>query len=1305
MSTLNQNMIIASLDKALVPSPYLVDGRTELDWLSFITDFASLINFYDSSNQVNGNWKPFLLKDPIVLLASISKTNVTKLYTLYLQTCSQLDYCFKNNTTSNIAHLFNSLFDQLFRLYTQIERWMCYMSKSNEEYDLKKYLFYQVENVYAPQLWALLSLRKELFLNKIIVGLESFESTIFDNTNQTIWKINKNQRPYWEILHLNKTLLVNKIADFFNAIKTAGDQLFIFFNTIIQHAKEAFENLKEKRGKFPDTILMRTFVHLLMHYKDQLNEISQKHLNFYYTDILKQKIKYASPDSVFVSIELGKKDAVFHLPKETLFDAGMDAQKKPIVFASLEKVSLNPAVIVSAKTMTILQTEGIPQKLYLQNIATPSTLQKDETGKVQGWPIFGGNKPPISASITLGFAFASPLLLLREGTRNIQITLCFEKEGAFDFLNTAQYYLSTQAAWFPVKFSIAALENSSANILLTLKLDNTQPPIEAFTINPDGYASLWPLLKIELDSVENDEEVPVLKSIEVTVSVNNIANLELYNDYGGLDAKNPFQLFGPAPLVNNNFIIGSNEILSKPLQSLHIDMTWDTLPSDFQTYYQEYNNYIGFLVEKIAPGKQLVQIEDTPKNAIQKMLIGITHAATKIVKGAVKKVLDLIVELLKEILELVRGILDIEKPNATTPFNNVCFTVDFKLLNNNSWEKINMVKEGVKILEDKTIVPIPYEVNTHCNPKANETANLLFSTTNQLGDCKLTDKSFFSYNIVPLVNATAVVPTIPVLSNPFAIDFVKKTVATTPDTTSIHINPNIQNTPLIYTDKSTTGFIKMTLTGPTTYGFGSELYPEVVANIALQNALQISKDPKIDPKKLLSPAKLPFAPKLKTLLAHYTASQMYDITKTGNYPIQCFTYSPFVTYLTYDNTGNIPVYNYNVGDQKIIHTLDPAGVPLFSSLHNYKGFLYIELTNVVAPNEINFYIELGRKEGNIPTDTKPDYYYLGTMGWQPLPLLSDGTNNLSCSGIITFNIPKDISKQGIVMPDKNYWICLATKSEISNYPDITFLKTNGVLLTRSGTEFLSGISEPKIDSDVISKSHATIPEIATTVQPFPSFGGKAMEDDTLKNKRVSNRLKTKDRMVSIADYFRIIQEEFNDIYYSKTIFSNKTTQVYLVGKCLSATDFNAFAPMITPCKEEKIQKYLTERASAFSNIQVSNFVFLYVTINATIVHNDDYAFEGVQKTVEASLNLFLSPWISTNNPQIIIDEPLTDIMVINFMKTIQGVADVKSLTFSTFTTASDGTVTSQTELSSITLDQNPALLIVSSLNHCIDENA
>ncbi|CAM3839923.1 MULTISPECIES: hypothetical protein [Flavobacterium] len=1295
MSKLNQNTILNATENALIPSSNLIDGRTDRDWLSFIADFASLINFYDTSNQINGSWLPFLLKDPVIILASISKTNITKKQSTFVHSCLHIDALFQEEPENkNIGTLISALFDQLFQLFIKLERWIHYLLQSDQEFSLKKYILYQVEHIYSSQLWALLSLRRQLILNNIVEKVESFESTIFQSADTKIWKTNKDKKPYWEILNLNPSSLHNKIPDFITAIKKFGDQFFNFFITIIQHATIAFEALKTKTSHFPDTVLVRTFIKLLMHHRNQLNEVSQKHLDFYYNDILLQNIRNALPDSVFIAIILSKKNAAFLLQKGTLFDAGVDSQKKPIIFSCNENVSLNPTTVVSTKTITVVKTTDT--RLLLQKNASPSVLKKSESGKTQGWPIFGNELSPIASTLPLGFALATPLLYLKEGERTIQIIMTFNEKGAIDFLHNATYSLSTQNEWLVVPVTINELEENNLSILLNITLDTSQPAIEAFLKNPDGYDALWPLLKIELNTLNNSTTIPILRTVQFDVSVQNISSLQLYNDFGALDAKKPFELFGPTPSINNSFILGSNEIFSKPFNSFQIDLTWDTLPKSFQNYYQEYNTYLSKLTEN--PTQNQLTVNDSKSKGLLHKIEKIIKGGVQLIKNIIKKGLDTIIELLKEIVQLLKDILGITTPNATIPFNNVCFTIDFELLNNASWTAFDMTKQEVKTTEEGTTTLVPYTVNEYCVPEAENTSNLLFSTTSETKQCELTNKSFFNYSAATTPSKSVAVSNQDT-SQTTDIEFVA--IDTNAAIPKSNVNPNIQNTPLIYSEESTSGFLKMALSGPAPYGFGSQLYPEIVASIALQNALLISKNPKIDPKKLLATAKLPFAPKLKKITANYSASQLYDVTKANDFPLQCFAYTPFVNYLTYDSSCAVAVENYNVGDQNNTGAKKNIGVPLLSSLHDYKGFLYIELANVIAPNKINFYVELGRKEGNLPTNTKPDYYYLSTSGWQLLPLLSDTTNNLSCSGILTFNFPEDISNQTGIMDSENYWICVATKNEVSNYPDITFLTTNGVLVTRSGSEYLSDTTKPQIEATTISKPHTAIPEIASIQQPFPSFGGKAMETNDIKNKRISNRLKTKDRNVSSSDFYSTIQQEFNDIYYSKSVYATNKIQIYVVKKHSSSNDYSAFAPMVSTCLEKKMQQYLSERSAAFTPILVSNFAFLYVTVNATISLLEGYELEGIKKIIENDLNLFLSPWITTNSAQIAIDEELTTTQVIDFIKTIEGVSNVENVILNATRLFQNGFEITCTNMNTINLNENPELLIVSSLNHDI----
>src|SRR6185312_10321012 len=204
------------------------------------------------------NWQPFLLKDPIFLLASISKTPFAEFHSRYANTCNKLTKLLETATyTNETAAAFNELFDQLTDIGKQIKRWIHYMQFTVAKYDLKEYVIYHTTNTFSKYFWAIAALRQDLALTSVITikgikeaGYSDFES--FDMLEADTWTQNKGILPYWEILGLQHPIEKNLPSDIFNAIKNTGDKMMNFFGTIIQHANAGFEKQKNKKSQYPD---------------------------------------------------------------------------------------------------------------------------------------------------------------------------------------------------------------------------------------------------------------------------------------------------------------------------------------------------------------------------------------------------------------------------------------------------------------------------------------------------------------------------------------------------------------------------------------------------------------------------------------------------------------------------------------------------------------------------------------------------------------------------------------------------------------------------------------------------------------------------------------------------------------------------------------------------------------------------------------------------------------------------------------------------------------------------------------------
>lgn len=106
MSGLSQNSSYESQAIYLEPNQNLIDGRTELDHLHFMARFASVLNFYNQANKLDGNWQPFLLKDPAILMAFISKTDLNPFKNNFEAASKGLDFFgYKEQSTSQEKQL------------------------------------------------------------------------------------------------------------------------------------------------------------------------------------------------------------------------------------------------------------------------------------------------------------------------------------------------------------------------------------------------------------------------------------------------------------------------------------------------------------------------------------------------------------------------------------------------------------------------------------------------------------------------------------------------------------------------------------------------------------------------------------------------------------------------------------------------------------------------------------------------------------------------------------------------------------------------------------------------------------------------------------------------------------------------------------------------------------------------------------------------------------------------------------------------------------------------------------------------
>ncbi len=220
-----------------------------------------------------------------------------------------------------------------------------------------------------------------------------------------------------------------------------------FFTEIYDYEKQAvnkdhLEQLIKNADVPPHLALMLAFLKVFQIQQNNLNKLTERHLDFYYKDILGFHPRKGTTGKVPVFFELNKNAESAFIAKGCLFDAGKDEEGKPIRYAAADEIRINRAKVSATESIRITDKSYAQ---YAPNIA---------------------------------FALASPVLNLKDG----DLTLSVKKNstGAVD-LSAFTIYYTAKNGW---------LELTDPNHLPTDQI----VPYNA-SVHGEGYSTADPVMK------------------------------------------------------------------------------------------------------------------------------------------------------------------------------------------------------------------------------------------------------------------------------------------------------------------------------------------------------------------------------------------------------------------------------------------------------------------------------------------------------------------------------------------------------------------------------------------------------------------------------------------------------------------------------------------------------------------------------------------------------------------------------------------------------------------------------------------
>ncbi|MEL6142920.1 MAG: hypothetical protein AAFU67_15025, partial [Bacteroidota bacterium] len=394
----------------------------------------------------------------------------------------------------------------------------------------------------------------------------------------------------------------------------------------------------------PHLGLVFSFLLLFRDIQGNLNNLSEKHLDFFYRQTLRLKELPHQNDQAHLVFELGKQvEESVRLEKGLRLKAGKDEAGTEIIFALNDEVILTKTQVADVRTMHL----GSSKLEVITDIhAAPMANSGDGLGGdfpkdvPAAWPTVGATQAVFSDPETeefttlpqaeLGLVAASPVLFLREGKRKITVTITFKGSclkmedftGAGLTINSGGGpgvlaptdatpanllllpFLSTEEGWSPVSLNSEAELNQIVNSgpvaptsgefisewVITMELPVDFPAIiypgddNISPTNPSQY----PQLKLELN-----KEIArrgwwycqfgllAIADIKIDVEVCDVRQLVLQNDLALIDPAKPFQPFGPIPKKNSsNFYVGSEEVFVKNWSQINLKWQWLDKPDN-----------------------------------------------------------------------------------------------------------------------------------------------------------------------------------------------------------------------------------------------------------------------------------------------------------------------------------------------------------------------------------------------------------------------------------------------------------------------------------------------------------------------------------------------------------------------------------------------------------------------------------------------------------------------------------------------------------------------------------------------------
>jgi hypothetical protein len=268
---------------------------------------------------------------------------------------------------------------------------------------------------------------------------------------------------------------------------------------------------------------------------------------------------------------------------------------------------------------------------------------------------------------------------------------------------------------------------------------------------------------------------------------------------------------------------------------------------------------------------------------------------------------------------------------------------------------------------------------------------------------------------------------------------------------------------------------------------------------------------------------------------------------------------------------------------------------------------------------------------------------------------------------MVLDLPQDMALDSAVLsatvtPGQPCGWLLMTQN-VAQRVQVVYCNTLAARVQRQLNVTLSPGEQPKLPAGSIVAPLITQPAIAGVIQPFDSIGGSPAEDPVMFRQRVSQRLRTKDRLSSQWDSLTLTREVYPNAFYTRMLPTPRPGDlcVGVIPRYDNAGAIGALRPAVSPDGLQLIQQYLSRRVSAMAQVSVCNLQYEPVQVIATLVIGAWVNANDLLHALNQGITLFLSPWIDAAQVQYSLSLGVSHAAVLSFLASFDGVAAVQRL--------------------------------------------